>query len=232
MNHISTRIYTADVTELENENLYMAAYEKITDERKKKTDQFRLPEDRRLSVGAELLLMYGLNRLGINLKEMRYNYGENGKPYLKNAEDVFFNLSHSEDKVVCAISSREIGCDIEKISAGNFKLAKHFFATEEYEMIVNQKTEMSRREMFFRLWTLKESFIKATGLGLSQRMDSFSIRFDKNGILLDQTLDQEIYYFQELDLWKDYKCSICGLDSEISRKTGVSVEKVDFSNPD
>lgn len=230
MNDISTRIYAANVTELEKEALYSAAYQKVTNERRKKADSFRFQKDRRLSLGAELLLMQGLERLGMNLKQMLYHYGANGKPYLKGGQDVYFNLSHSEELVICAVSSKEIGCDVEKIFDINLDIAKRFFSTKEYKTIVNQGTEEARREMFFRIWTLKESFIKLIGLGMSLPMDSFCIQFDKDRISVSQELNQRAYYFQEFNLWQDYKCSVCGLDTQIGTGSGVSFEILNLSD--
>ena len=60
MRDIATKIYAANVTPLKDGALYNAAYYMATEERRKKTDRFRFERDRRLSVGAELLLMKGL----------------------------------------------------------------------------------------------------------------------------------------------------------------------------
>lgn len=230
MDDISTTIYAADVTKLKKEALYRAAYEKVTNERRKKTDGFRFQKDRQLSLGAELLLMHGLERRGMNLEEMSYHYGINGKPYLSGGKDLYFNLSHSEEMVICAISSQEIGCDIEKISDINLKIADRFFSVTECEMIASQKTERLKREMFFRLWTLKESFIKSTGMGMRLPMNAFCIHFDSDGISVKQELNNRTYYLQEWNLCRDYKCSVCGLDWKIAVQKGISLEILDFSH--
>lgn len=230
MNDILTSVYVANVIALKNEVLYKAACQKVTNERRKKTESLRFPKDRRLSLGAELLLMQGLEQLEMNPEEMLYHYGANGKPYLAGGQEVYFNLSHSEEIVICAISSQEIGCDVEKISDINLKIAKRFFEKTEYEMLMNQKTAESRREMFFRLWTLKESFLKLTGLGMSIPMDSFCIHPGADGISVEQELSQRSYYFQEFNLGQNYKCSICGLDPKIGTKNGVLFEMLNFSD--
>lgn len=230
MNNVSTKIYAANMEELKNESLYGAAYMKITNERRRKTDGFRLQKDRKLSVGAEILLMHGLEQMGININETAYKYGTNGKPYLAGRQDVYFNLSHSEDIVICAISSQEIGCDVEKISEINLGIARRFFSTEEYEIITAGKTEEEMRDIFFRLWTLKESFIKLTGRGLSLPMNSFCIHFDTDKISVKQKLDDRTYYFKEFNLQRDYKCSICGLDFGIGTNDKVKIEMLKLSD--
>ena len=228
MSGISTRIYAANVTALENKALYHEAYYKVTDERRKKTDSLHFLKDKQLSLGVELLLSHGLKQWGINLNKMNYCYGANGKPYLTGRQDVYFNLSHSEEAVLCAISFGEIGCDIEKISDIYLKTAKKYFCESEYKMIVSQKTPEAKREMFFRLWTLKESFIKLTGMGLHLPMNSFDIELGSDTIEVNQKLGCETCYFQETTLWKDYKCSVCGFDEKIGRKNGVSFEILNF----
>lgn len=230
MSGISTKIYAANVTELENEALYNAAYTKVTEERRKKTDSFRLKGDRQLSLGAELLLMQGLKEWGINPKEIKYYYGENGKPYLAGGQNIYFNLSHSEETVICAVSLWEVGCDIEKISDYKLQVAKKFFCEAEYGLIASQTTNEARQNMFFRLWTLKESFIKLKGMGMSMPMNSFSIKFDTDEIIINQKFFDEKCYFQELDLWKDYKCAVCGFDKDIGIKGRVPFEILNIND--
>lgn len=230
MNHIFTTIYAANVTVLQEEGWYKAAYQKVTAERRKKTDRLRFRKDRRLSLGAELLLLQGLKQLGLDPGEMSYAYRANGKPCLSSWQEVHFNLSHSEEMVLCVLSSQEVGCDIEKMADVSLDLAKRFFCPSEYERIAQQKTEALRREMFFRLWTLKESYIKMTGLGLGLPMNAFCIDIDTGGISVSQESDQKICYFQEFDGYQDYKCSICGLDQAIGMKNGVLFEILNFSD--
>ena len=230
MMFFSTKVYAANVTELEDETLYHAAYHKATDERRKKADSFRFKRDRQLSLGAELLLMEGLKDWGVNLKEIKYHYGANGKPYLAGENNFYFNLSHSKEAVVCAISSCDIGCDIEKVSDIDLKIAKRFFCKSEYEIIASCKTEKSKQEMFFRLWTLKESFIKLKGMGMSIPMNSFSIKLDIDKIMVEENLGVGACYFQELILWSDYKCSICGFDKNICAKDSVAFEILNFGD--
>lgn len=226
--NIATKIYAADVTKLRKEHLYQAAYQKVTNERRIKIDRLRSRVDKQLSLGVELLLMQGLERLGMNLKEMIYHYGTNGKPYLTGGgQNVYFNVSHSGEIALCAISSQEIGCDVEKISDVNLKIAKRFFFPTEYNIIKEQKTPELRREMFFRLWTLKESYVKMTGLGMNLPMDSFCIYFDEAGISVKREPDHRVCYFQEYNPGQNYKCSVCGLDPRIETRNGVPFEMLD-----
>lgn len=225
-----TRIYAGHAAQLEDEALYRAAYRKISTERRKKTEGLRFQKDRLLSVGAELLLGQSLKRGGMDLKEMEYCYGAEGKPFLTGSHKVHFNLSHSGEIVVCAVSSQEIGCDIQKIMGTSLKVAERFFSTAEYEMILSQETEEARQEMFFRLWTLKESFIKSTGKGMRLPMDSFCMQMSGDRISVRQEFNDKTYYFQEFDAAVGYKCSVCGTDPGIGMKGEVPLEWINFSD--
>ncbi len=87
-----------------------------------------------------------------------------------------FNLSHTAGVVACAVASgQEIGVDIEDTNRRlkYLPLARRFFAAAEASAVENELPEQ-RRVTFFRLWTLKEAYIKARGVGLSIPLDSFA----------------------------------------------------------
>lgn len=226
---MSTCIYAVNVTGLNNDELYNAAYGIVTEERRKKINSLCVKSDRILSMGAELLLIYGLRQQGIDIKETEYRYNEYGKPYLYHGgQKLHFNLSHSGDMAVCAFSSMEVGCDIERISDIKIKIAERFFGAEEYNLIEKEADESGRRDMFYRLWTLKESFIKAAGTGMSLSFKSFCVLPSFKGTVR-HNFNEETYYYQEIDICSGYKCSVCGLDCEIAGAAGVRSQTVALS---
>lgn len=105
---------------------------------------------------------------GIPPEMLNFAYGPKGKPYLaENKLDLYFNLSHSHDFAVYALTvQQEIGIDIEKIEP-DFKegIAKRFFEPEEYQELM-QLSPMLRSLTFYRLWARKEATSKALGEGL------------------------------------------------------------------
>lgn len=141
-----------------------------------KAAKLRFPEDRILSLGAGLLLDRGLQKYGLREREVELEYRHNGKPYLKNHPELFFNLSHSGTMVMAAFSDREIGCDIEKIRKTKMALVHRYFAEERAAVSEQEEREEERDRLFSRYWTLKESVLKATGEGMRLPLDSFELQ--------------------------------------------------------
>ena len=109
--------------------------------------------------------------------ELKYGYGKNGKPYLLEYPDFHFSLSHSGNVVALAVSGQEIGLDVQEHVAIKKDLAKRFFTEAEKELLLREKDEESYNRLFFKLWSIKESYIKYTGRGMGQGLDTFQIDF-------------------------------------------------------
>lgn len=210
MNIPRTLLYAADVSFLADKALYDAAYSAVSDERRCKTDRFRVPEAQYLSLGAELLLRYGLHAAGVPESAMRYEYAPDGKPYLPD-NAVQFSLSHSGIWVLCAVSESPVGCDVETVAPVDIKLARRFFTPAEYEDIAAQMTSEAQTERFYRYWTLKESFMKVTGLGLKLPLNAFRIIFGSE-ITVEQNVDTRRYAFREFTV-PGCRCAVCTVES-------------------
>ena len=98
-----------------------------------------------------------------------------GKPYFSSNCEIFFNISHSSNYVACVIGNRPVGIDIEKARKGRQNLAKRFFDVSEAEWI----KECDSDQRFFRIWTLKEAYGKATGQGVLDILDKIVYRLEK-----------------------------------------------------
>ena len=105
------KVYTADVREREDTELFLRLYSLVSIERKKKTDRMVFAKDKRLSLGAGALLEYALGAEGVSDFTMTTEH--NKKPCLANKGDIKFNISHSGTKVMCVVSDSDIGCDVE-----------------------------------------------------------------------------------------------------------------------
>lgn len=207
-----TILYAADVTPLKNEALYASAYAAVPEERRRRADRYVRADARFLSIGAALLLKKALAEAGVF--DAEFGFGEYGKPYLKNRGDVFFNVSHSGDYVFCAVSNRELGCDIERIREVDLALAERFFRYDEYASVAAAVSPGERSVLFARYWTLKESFIKAAGCGLNLSLRDFRIVLSDDGACVEQRLDSRNYYFREYDLIPGYRCAVCTVDAK------------------
>lgn len=109
--------------------------------------------------------------------DIRFDLGPRGKPYLnQNKLDLQFNISHSHDMAVYAITKQaEIGIDIEKIEPNfNEDVAKRFFSAKEYAELLDLP-ESERINKFYSLWAGKEAIIKALGEGLYAPLADFSL---------------------------------------------------------
>ena len=216
-------LYAASVVPLADGERYAAAYAAVSPARREKNDRFRFERDRRLSLGAELLLRHALRAEGLGEVPMTFDYGTQGKPYLKDG-GVFFTLSHSGEYVVCALAPYEVGCDVERITPIDLNIAHRFFFRSEYDDIAAQETAEARNELFFRYWTLKESFMKATGLGIKLPLDAFEI-VRASEITVRQSVDTRQYSFAEFDDLFGYRCALCAAGD----CRGAVLHTVDFA---
>nr|WP_268766645.1 4'-phosphopantetheinyl transferase superfamily protein [Lysinibacillus macroides] len=120
---------------------------------------------------------------------------------------VFFNVSHSGNYVFCGVSNTEIGVDIEKHHLMDLDLAQHIFSPEEYKQLV-LLTGREQADYFFKLWTLKEAYIKYLGMGLSMSLQSFFFTIHDGSIQL-HTNQQDTLYFLSTHLQKHYSLACC-----------------------
>lgn len=209
-----TKVYLADISPLEEEAFFRAAWARVPRHRQEKVNSLRFPADRRRSLAAWLLLEKALARWGI-AGELRLSRNPYGKPFLADYPDVHFSLSHSGNKVLCALSDGEVGCDLQQGGKENLRLADRFFSPEEARFLNNLEGE-ARRQAFFRLWTLKESYIKAVGMGLSLPMKDFSL--DLSGdtpVLTRNPFPERCFFFREFPQEGDCFCACCAPSPEM-----------------
>lgn len=155
-------------------------------ERRRKVIRYCRPDDRKRSLGAGIIIKKILNENG--LSESSLKYSENEKPV---ADNLFFNISHAGDYVVGVLSDCEVGCDIEKNNNAPLEVAEHYFYSSELEYI---KSADDRNKAFFTLWTLKESYMKMTGLGMSLSLDAFEIVPTTNGFILGKSPEKQCFF--------------------------------------
>lgn len=107
-----------------------------------------------------------------------------GKPVLASGA-AHFNISHSFERVVCAVSEKPVGVDIEKIRPFRRGVVTRFFSESEAGYIERAESENEACKRFYELWTLKEAYVKMTGEGLKD-LKKVSIAV-KNGSVSSDT---------------------------------------------
>lgn len=176
------------------------AWDKIDSEHRRKAERYHNMEDTVRSIAGGLLIQYAIMQYQsgeirydlsrwivleygnilqeiLKVQELKYTYNKYGKPYLAE-RDIFFNISHSGDYVVCAVSNKEIGIDIQFLKdMKDMKLAKRFFSKEEVSCLESCSLE-DRKFKFFEMWCKKEAYGKWLGTGLSEDVLQFEAKED------------------------------------------------------
>lgn len=165
---------TESVDYLKDDSLFMHEYARVPAYRKRKIDALMRPEDKRLSLGAELLLEKVLREAGFSeLAETRdIVLSDRGKPCFIETDSEgtpvcaglpCFCLSHSGERVMCALSDRPVGCDIEEADRRNTDctaIARRFFSEAEAARVEADEGT------FWGLWTMKEAYAKCVDVPL------------------------------------------------------------------
>ncbi|MBR4941293.1 MAG: hypothetical protein IKZ19_04780, partial [Clostridia bacterium] len=168
--------FTLYILKTENLDINEPRFQKaMSSHRAEKIERLRKPEEKKLSMGAELCLCAASKKLGLPIPP-QYKNGETGKPQFP-VSPPYFNLSHCSGCAVCAIADCEIGVDAEtkdrSVSEG---VLKRLLAPGESCPSPIEK------------WVEKESFVKLTGKGLAQGLGSFSTDGRKASDLSGKTL--------------------------------------------
>ena len=177
-----------------------AAEETLSVDELTRANRFRLAEDRRDYVVAHDLLRRALSRLeSIPPADWLFEAGEHGKPFVRSS-DLTFSLSHTRGFVACATSRRvRLGLDVERIdrAVNETEIAERFFARAEAEAL-ERTSDDQKAPQFMELWTLKEAYVKAVGLGLLQPLTELSFDLSREtriGYDLPLDVDRETWTF-------------------------------------
>jgi 4'-phosphopantetheinyl transferase len=184
---------------------------------------------------------------------VHFETNAHGKPRLANQQAPHFNVSHADDVVVIAVAAdRSVGVDVEQISSArvdarmlsagsnlagttrannsNLTIAKHHFAEEEYEFIAGLPLS-EQASTFARLWTCKEAYLKALGVGLSRPLNTFQVSFNDqhtaNVVAQSQPLPEGLPTFDESSC--EVAWTIHSLDIVPGYATAIAAAGVDWS---
>lgn len=146
------------------------AFAEISDWRRQKAEAIKDDKTRLLSFAATSSLDRALIEHGYREKDMVYGVSPDGKPYFENCP-LHFSLSHSGFYAAAAVSSSEIGIDVQEIVPCDMRVAKRCFSDEEYTFL---ETCADRDSEFARIWAMRESAVKLTGEGLKAIKNDYS----------------------------------------------------------
>lgn len=185
-----------------NNNDYLSFYKNINQIKQNKIDKLLRANDKKLSILGELILKEGIKKiynLDYNLLEFKFN--SYGKPYIANS-DINYNMSHSHEYSVCALSKNTIGVDIEHIRKVDLNIAKQFCNDRELDYIY--QSDKDREKRFFEIYTLKEAYFKMLGTNLNN-LKSIEFKISKNKIEANRS-NLNLMLIYEI---KDYIIAIC-----------------------
>ncbi|MTK10108.1 MAG: 4'-phosphopantetheinyl transferase superfamily protein [Hungatella sp.] len=203
-----------DITECSNE-LYEKASHIVSEERRKKSERYHYIDDTKRCICAGLLLQYGLYHKVGQLGEIEITYNEFGKPFIKNRKEFKYNITHSGKWVAIAYGGTEVGIDVEKFQEGREELMDFCFSEEERFTIYNYIEKEEQLKQFTKLWTMKESYIKYLGTGLSTGLKSFSVDATKGLITCNDGELKKDLRIRSYQFATGYYLSVCSTEDEI-----------------
>jgi len=146
----------------------------------------------------------------LDINKEPVNINNYGKPFIANKKNIHFNLAHSGGIVCCIVDNFPVGIDVELISPIDLDIAFNFFSSKECFNLSNLPAN-EQIKYFYKLWVLKESYIKAEGKGLSISLNSFSFGINNNQISLknrnSSKWDFALYYINTNA--QKYQLGIC-----------------------
>jgi 4'-phosphopantetheinyl transferase len=159
--------------------------------------------------------------LDLTPAEIVFSYGQQGKPAVEG-KDLQFNLSHSGDRAVYAISAKDpVGIDLEYIHPlPATDLVDRFFSANEQAIFHRLPTSL-QQAAFFHAWTQKEAYLKACGTGLSTPLDQIEVSIDpRTPAAIISAPIADIWQIQQLAISPEYAGAIVvGIDIDADKRT-------------
>ncbi len=158
----------------------------LSDDERRRAERFYFEADRARFIVVRGMLRRLLGRyLGLDPAQVEFSYGEYGKPEIKatGASPLHFNISHAGDGAILAFApTRRVGVDVERVRsvADESRFAKQLFAASE-SAVLDLLSGEERQRAFFQIWTAKEAFLKAVGMGLTVPLDRIEVGLGPDG---------------------------------------------------
>jgi len=187
----------------------------VSADKSERLRRFYHDQDKYRGLFADLLIRDTIRqRTALPNEEISFTTNEYGKPFLKNRDDVQFNLSHSGAWVVGVVDTRPVGGDVEQVQPIDLSISEHYFSPDEHQDLIRKPDKF---DYFFTLWALKESYIKILGKGLSHPLNAFSIKFADNDEIVIKVEGKRIedIFFKQYHIDNEYKMAVCATHNNI-----------------
>ncbi len=157
-------------------------------------------------------------KLGLSGKEIVFAKNKYGKPYLALREDFHFNLSRSGDWAVCVIDESPVGIDIEKIDYEHPKIILEVLSSSELAIYKNLNPG-DKISFFYNIWTRKESYVKALGIGLNVPLDALTVYLENEKDIFSpiiENITNNKYFFKQYFINSYYSMTVCAMNKSFS----------------
>jgi len=146
----------------------------ISPEKKERIDRLHHRRDAVNALMGDIAVRWAIcSRTGLSNRALFFSSNSYGKRYLHSHPEIQFNISHSGNWIACAVNDAPVGIDIERFRPFNAAVANRYFRDDERQFIGADPDRMDAA--FCQVWTMKESYVKWQGKGLSTPLSSFSI---------------------------------------------------------
>jgi 4'-phosphopantetheinyl transferase len=217
------RLWCAFYGEIDDERLLAEYRQLLSDSERAQERRFYFADDRRRYLVTRALVRTVLSRhVATDITPGQWTFVTNdfGRPEIGNqhpqAGKISFNISHTKQVILLGITcGRDLGVDVENLRdrVSLLDIAERYFAPAEVETLCALPAGQ-QQQRFFEYWTLKESYIKARGMGLAIALDQFSFRFPQDRhieLSIDpRQLDTAVRWrFWQLWLRDQYLAAVC-----------------------
>jgi len=224
LSHDQIHIWKLDLN-VDKVNLNYLYDNVLSSDERKRADKLKSKDDQKRAIYSRGLLRKKLGTyLEVDPADISFSYNEYGKPSLNpkfHFEDLRFNVSHSKDIVVYAITrNRDIGIDVEYLKNVNRagKIVERFFSKEEIDFYISQP-EHKRKWAFFALWTRKEAYSKAMGRGIGLPSKDFELNLiPDNDQNLSDSSKKSKWMLYNVEIESEYLAALATESNDIDIK--------------
>lgn len=212
------KVIVIDHTEPVRDDVYYRLLEAVTEQKRAKILRLYRREDRERTLIGDVVVRFAASQaLDVPATHLQFGVNSNGKPFLVNHPGFHYNLSHSERYIAFVFAAAPVGIDVEHLTPISFDIAQMFFFPTEYSdlMCLPEKQQLA---YFYDLWTIKESYLKLYGEGLSKPLNSFFVELYQNELDRFRIVGDENTFVKQYAIDPGYKLSISAACNDFPEK--------------